>query len=209
MQEKGSVMRTNGSSVFGVRFQKLPLSRAAAFAALLCLSSGVLPGRAALFPPRNDDSMTSMGVFKLVVEAPFRSLLAPDVGLNGYPGYVSADGRLTSPLLLDFATTVGRSDPYARPLAGSVDVGNPTMGLQGYGDYPYTPFIFGFAPAGTRELLTQIRSFALATSSEGCRQDPRVPFVPINWTMVKAGPGQGLARKSVGMVQRRADALPG
>lgn len=164
---------------------------------------------AGLYPPRGDDTMSSMGVFKLVVSPPFRSLLAPDVGLNGYPGYVSADGRLTSPLLLDFATTVGRSDPYPRPLAGTVDVGNPTMGLQGYADYPYTPFIFAFAGAGTKELLTQIRSFALSTTVESCRQDPRVPSVPMNWTMVKAGPGQGVPRKSVGMVQRRADALAG
>src|SRR5258708_2908657 len=113
-------MRTNGSSVVGVRFQKSILSRAAACAgaALLSFGPAVFPGRAALFPPRNDDTMTSMGVFKLVVENPFRSLLAPDIGLNGYPGYVSADGRLTSPLLLDFATTVGRSDPYPRPLVG-------------------------------------------------------------------------------------------
>ena len=202
-------MQRHGSFVFGNWFRKSFLCAAVAVAVLLGFGPALVPGHAALFPARGDDVMSSMGVFKVVVEPPFRSLLAPDVGFSGYPGYLSADGRLTSPLLLDFATTVGRSDAYARPLAGTVDVGLPTMGLQGYGDYPYTPFIFGFAPVGTRELLTQIRSFALATSIEGCRQDPRVPFVPINWTMVSAGPGQGVPRKSVGMVQRRADALAG
>ena len=176
-------MRYNGWSAFdGVRFQNnspSPLLRAAACALLLSFGPAALPGRAALFPARGDDSMSSMGVFKLVVDPPFRSLLAPDVGFNGYPGYVSADGRLTSPVLLDFATTVGRSDPYARPLVGTVDVGSPTLGLQGYADYPYTPFIFGFAPAGTRELLTQIRSFALSSNNrEQCPPDPRVPTRP-------------------------------
>src|SRR5213592_275628 len=118
-------MRHNGSSAFKSQFQRSLscLLPAAAGAALLYFGPTVLPGRAALFPPRGDDTMSSMGVFKLVVDPPFRSLLAPDVGFNGYPGYVSIDGRLTSPVLLDFATTVGRSDPYARPLVGTVDVG--------------------------------------------------------------------------------------
>ncbi|MEY2409010.1 MAG: hypothetical protein QOF48_1680 [Verrucomicrobiota bacterium] len=164
----------------------------------------LVPGLAQVFPPQGDDAMSSMGVFKLVVAPAFRSLLAPDVGLAGYPGYQSVDGRLTSPLLIDSMTTVGRSAPHNRPLVGSLDIGLPSMGLVSYGNYPFIPSLFATAPAGTREILTQIRSFALLTAGQRCtNNDPRVPVVPISWRMIYAGPGQGVTRKSIGMVQER------
>jgi len=175
-----------------------------AMAVLLALSVASPRALAQIFPPRGDDSMFSMGVFKVVVNPPYRSLLAPSGPLFGYPGYVSADGRLTSPLLFDFNTQVGRSDPYNRPLGGTVDVGVPTMGLQGYGDYPLIPAAWSGAPAGTREILTRIRSLALRSSSQECRNtDPRVPHPPIDYQFVSAGPAQGVAAKTVGMVQER------
>lgn len=161
------------------------------------------PVAAATFPARGDDSMFSMGVFRVVVVPSFHSLMEPGPGLFGYPGYVSADGRLTSPKLLDFSTIVGRSDPHNRPLAGATAIGNPSMGNFGYGDYPIIPFSFGGAPAGTREILTRIRNLALNTSNQECSNhfDPRVPSVPISHRMVYAGPMQGVARPSLGMVQ--------
>src|SRR5262245_30074069 len=180
-------------------------------AAIFSLGAGLPQASAAVFPSRadGDDVMTSMGVIRVVVSPSFRFLTAPSAVLNGYPGYQPADGRLTSPLLFDTNTIVGRSDPYNRPLVGSRSVGLPSMGLQGISDYPLTPPLFSGMPAGTHELLTRIRNLGLRTSSQSCAQDPRVPFVPINHRMVYGGPDQGVARPSIGMVQRRSDAPAG
>jgi len=180
---------------------------AATFAAMFSFGSGVPRVTAALFPPQGDDVMTSLGVFKVLVAPAYRSLLAPSGALVGYPGYVSADGRLTSPLLFDSSTRVGRSDPYGRAPLGPLDVGAPSMGLQGYVDYPFIPAAFSAAPLGTREILTRIRSLALRTTCTN--SDPRVPHPPINYQMVSAGPDQGIAAKSVGMVQRLTNAPAG
>lgn len=160
-----------------------------------------------IFPPQGDDSTPSMGLFRLVVAPAFQPLMGPTVASNGYPGYRSSDGRLTSPVLLDNATTIGRSAPHNRVFGGSAPVGVPSMGNIGYADFPATPFIFAAAPAPTREIFTRIRSFALLTSPERrCTNDARVPTVPLSWRMVYAGPDQGVARKSIGMVQEN---IPG
>ena len=173
-------------------------------AILMALGSG-LHGLAATFPAQGDDTTFSIGIFRLMVAPAFRPLLAPGVGTNGYPGYRSSDGRLTSPMMFDTATTIGRSGRHDRLLVGSVPVGIPSMGNIGYADYSAIPFLWAAAPAPTEEILTQIRSFALQTvvrPDQGCTNaDPRIPQIPLSWVMVKAGPAQGVIRKSLGMVQ--------
>src|SRR3990172_6956167 len=65
------------------------------------------PVAAQTFPAQGDDTMSSLGVFRVVVAPAFRPLLAPapPTYTSGYPGYRSADGRLTSPALIDSMTT--------------------------------------------------------------------------------------------------------
>ena len=171
---------------------------------LLGVAGGEERVSAQIFPPRGDDTTPSMGVFRVIVVPAFTNLFAPAVGLNGYPGYHSADARLTSPVLIDNTTMIGRSDRHDRLLAGSVPVGLPIMDNLGYGDYVYKPAIFAFAPPPTEEILTQIRHLALSTTlrSDQCPNDPRIPTVPVNWLMVYGGfDFFGTARKSIGMVQ--------
>ena len=170
---------------------------------LVLLGSGVC-SQAAIFPAQGDDTTFSIGIFRLMIAPAFRPLLAPGVGTNGYPGYRSSDGRLTSPMMFDTMTTIGRSSRHDRLLVGSVPVGLPSMGNVGYVDYAAIPFLWAASPAPTEEILTQIRSFALQTvvrTDQGCSNaDPRIPSIPLSWVMVKAGPAQGVVRKSLGMV---------
>lgn len=170
------------------------------------LLAGGQPGRAQTFPVApGDDTTFSIGIFRLMIAPAFRPLLAPAVGTNGYPGYRSSDGRLTSPMMYDNTTTIGHSSRHDRLLVGNKAVGSPNMGNVGYSDYAAIPFLWAAAVAPTEEVLTQIRSFALQTVNRPDKQctnsDPRIPSIPINWAMVKAGPGQGVTRKSLGMVQ--------
>jgi len=180
------------------------------FSTLLVVFATLLGGSersaAAIFPGQGDDSTPSMGVFRITVDPAFRLLMQTNGGFLAYAGYKPSDGKLTSPLCIDNATTIGRSGPHDRLLGGSVPVGLPSMGNVGYADYTIIPALFGTAPVGTREILTQIRSFLLESVTPGtagrqCPPDPRVPAVPLAWPMVKAGPDQGLTLRSIGMVQ--------
>jgi hypothetical protein len=194
--------KTQSSIALKVRFGSV-------YSTLLLVFSVLLGGSgercaAQIFPAQGDDTTFSIGIFRLMIAPAFRPLLAPAVGTNGYPGYRSSDGRLTSPMMFDPATTIGRSSRHDRLLVGSVPVGIPSMGNVGYADYPAIPFLWAAAPAPTEEILTQIRSFALVSESrvDQCpTNDPRVPQIPLSWLMVKAGPAQGVTRKSLGMVQ--------
>jgi hypothetical protein len=172
---------------------------------ILGLLGGGVRGVAATFPAQGDDTTFSIGIFRVMIAPTFRPLLAPGVGTNGYPGYRSSDGRLTSPMMYDNSTTIGRSSRHDRLLVGNVPVGIPSMGNAGYSDYAVIPSLWATAPAPTEEILTQIRSFALQTDAHADKNctnsDPRIPSVPISWVMVKAGPAQGVTRKSLGMVQ--------
>jgi hypothetical protein len=169
---------------------------------LLNSSSRVM---AATFPAQGDGTNISVGIFRLVIAPAFRPLLAPAVGTNGYPGYRSSDGRLTSPMLSDAATSIGRSSRHDRLLVGNAPVGLPSMGNVGYSDYAAIPSIFATSPAPTEEILTQVRSIAqqcVANSYGQCPgSDTRVPNIPFSWVMVKAGLTQGVTRKSLGMMQ--------
>ncbi len=166
---------------------------------------------AQVFPPQNDDMTPSMGVFRLIVDPLFRPLLGPTgppTSFPGYPGFHSSDGRLTSPMLIDPATTIGRSNPnprltpFPQPLgSGSWDV------INGYGDYPAIPFAWFAAPVGTDEVLTEIKSFMLetvgsSTGQAGCT-NTLVPTAPPGYEMVKAGTFAGVSPRSIGIVQER------
>jgi hypothetical protein len=156
-----------------------------------------------------------MGVFRIIVDPLFQPLLGPTgppTSFAGYPGFHSSDGRLTSPMLIDSATTIGRSNPHPRPTpfpqplgAGSWDVVN------GYSDYPAIPFTWFAAPLNTDEVLTEIKTFVLqtvgsATGQEGCT-NPLVPMAPPGYQMVKAGTVAGVVPRSLGIVQE--DGPPG
>lgn len=200
--------------------QNAPFSRKfrraafAAFAFLLFVILAAQPSRAAVFPPQGDDVTPSMGVFRIVVDPLFRPLLAPTgppTSFAGYVGFHSSDGRLTSPMLIDSSTTIGRSNPnprltpFPQPLgAGSWDV------LLGYSDYPSIPFAWFAAPLGTDEVLTEIKTFVLKTVNDATGQhcpNPLIPTAPPNYPMVKAGTFAGVSPRSLGIVQE--DGLPG
>ena len=176
------------------------------FLAFCVLLAAIQPGAA--IPPQGDDVTPSMGVFRIVVDPLFRPLLSPTgppTPFVGYLGFHTSDGRLTSPLLIDKSTIIGRSNPndrfypFPQPLgAGSWDI------INGYGDYPALPFLWFAAPPPTREVLTEIRTFVLSTVSDPAGQhctNTLVPLVPPNYTMVKAGTFAGVSPRSLGIVQ--------
>lgn len=157
-------------------------------------------------PGPANDTTPSMGLFRIVVDPAFRLLMEPGPGLSGYPGYVSADGRLTSPVMIDNFTTIARSSRHDRLFLGTKPVGVPSLGPVGYADYAAIPPEFALSPPPTEEIFTQIRSLRLRTTPERqcTNTDPRIPSVPVSWDMVLAGPENGLEPvllKSVGMVQ--------
>jgi hypothetical protein len=166
------------------------------------------------FPPQGDDTTPSMGVFRIIVDPLFRPLLGPTgppTSFSGYTGFHSSDGRLTSPMLIDSSTIIGRSNPHPRPTpfpqplgAGSWDV------INGYADYPGIPFLWFTAPNTTDEVLTEIKTFVLrtvnATTGNGCT-NTLVPTAPPNYPMVKAGTFAGISPRSIGIVQE--DGPPG
>lgn len=177
---------------------------------------------AATFPagPDDDTNMLSIGVFRIIVAPEFHTLVEPRVGYNGYAGYHSADGRLTSPMLIDFNTQVGRGAPHNRPnpaplpnfpwysyFPDPIGAGAPpwdSPGIASYADYPATPAVFQLAPNNTEEVLTEIKSFILVTTPLSQCSNSMVPQVPTNWPMVRAGTFAGVAPRSIGMVQEMA-----
>ena len=174
----------------------------------LCALVAVQRVPAQVFPPQGDDLTPSMGVFRIVVDPLFRPLLSPTgppTSFVGYIGFHSSDGRLTSPMLIDSSTIIGRSNPNSRlyafpqPLgAGSWDV------INGYTDYSAIPFLWAAAPPPTEEVLTEIKTFVLSTVSPATGQictNPLVPVVPISYAMIKAGTFAGVSPRSLGIVQ--------
>jgi hypothetical protein len=179
---------------------------------LLTLGPAMPRAWGANFPPQGDDTTPSMGLFRLVVEPSFRILLdpsGPPTSYLGYVGYHSVDGRMTSPTLLDKTTEIGRSGRnnrfYPFPGAGIPIGAGSWDSVFGYSDYAAIPFAFFAAPANTEEVLTEIKKFILSTQSRTTQEctntDPRVPTVPIDWPMVRAGTFAGVTPRSLGMVQ--------
>lgn len=105
----------------------------------------------AAFPGGGDDNTDSMGRFKIVVNPAFQPLMA------GYPGYDGA-GRLTSPVLYDGATVIGRSGVHGH--GDAVDTGGATVGTAGTvvsdGSFAVQPSGFQ-GPTYTREVHTEVR----------------------------------------------------
>jgi hypothetical protein len=114
----------------------------------------LLASARAQFPPQGDDTMPSLGQFKIWVTPAFRPLF------TGYPGYNPVRGELTSPVLADRQTVIGRSSPHTH---GSVaDVSGTPCGTANVvvRDSHFLIQPFGFqAPAGTREVHTHVVSF--------------------------------------------------
>ncbi len=150
-----------------------------------------------------------MGVFRITVDPAFRPMMGTGGVFLAYAGFQPADGKLTSPLCVDNATTIGRSDPNTRPYLGSfpIPIGAGSWdSIASYAAYPLIPALWAAAPGPTREVLTEIKSFILVsvaggTAGQRCPPDPRVPEVPINWPMVQAGTFAGISPRSLGMVQ--------
>ncbi len=174
--------------------------------AVLLGPGGGQRGAALDFPGQGDDTTFSMGVFRIVVDPIFRTLLEPAGPDVTYPGYSLADFKVTSPLCIDNMTTIGRSAPMVRPRIFPTPIGAGSWDtVLGYGAIPATPFTWLFAPANTAEVVTEIKSFVLSSVStsagqEHCPPDPRVPPVPLNWPMVKSGTFAGVSPRSLGLV---------
>jgi hypothetical protein len=83
-----------------------------------------------------------------------------------YPGYDSTTGRLTSPVLSDSNTVIGRSTPHED--GNAADTGGTPVGTAGTlvsdGDFAARPDGFE-GPPGTREVHTAIRRFNLTDPS--------------------------------------------
>jgi hypothetical protein len=162
---------------------------------------------AQVFPPQGDDTTTSMGVFRITVDPAFYPLVSAAGALVAYPGYNATGGKLTSPLCIDNATTIGRSNPNSRFYSFPQPVGLGSWDvINGYGDYAAIPFLWFAAPAPTEEVLTEIKSFILSSVSPSvdgrqCPPDPRIPAVPLSWAMVRAGTFAGVTPRSLGIVQ--------
>lgn len=204
--------------------------------ATVFLGLSVWPCAAQFPAAAGNDTTFSMGVFRIIVNPDHTNLVAPAVALNGYPGYHSSDQTLTSPVLLESTITIiGRGAPHNRTApagvppyypyfpAGTGDVIDPLninpitlfppfdrIGASSTSYYPdYAPGIppaWSLAPPPTREVLTEIENFQLATAGsagdQGCT-NPVTPTIPISWTMVKAGTAAGVGARSLGMVQSK------
>jgi hypothetical protein len=107
-----------------------------------------------------DDVAPSMGMFRIAVRPAFQPIMV------GKPGYDAGTHRLQSPLLFDSQTTIGRSGFLTEGSVGDI-VGVP-VGTAGTlvkdSDMTATPAAFN-APAGQREVHTEVRKFDLTDGS--------------------------------------------
>ena len=186
--------------------------------------------------PTSLDMTYSFGLFQIYVSSDFvqsghdlmdagtyNSINYPGIypgwqpgAVTGYPG---AAGTLTSPIVFDSTTTIGRSAPQTRPYLPS------GPGIQ-VGSLAYTDFIYNYGQlsppfsftgvAGTREVLTEIDHFTLTFGGQNSCANCSVPNVPCypptvgTYPMVMAGqynttPGVGPLLPSYGMVQSLAN----
>jgi hypothetical protein len=114
-----------------------------------------------VFPAaKGDDITNSLGTFVLAVNPVFQPFM------TGYPQWNTNTKRLTSPLLFDQATTIGRSAPFPVGSVGDsngVPVGTVNT-IVSNGSYALIPTLFP-SPSNTWEVKTQIRSFNLTDGS--------------------------------------------
>jgi hypothetical protein len=138
------------------------------------------------FPPGGDDVTQSMGMFRVIVEPQFWTLMA------GYPGYGVVNGvhRLVSPVMFDNATLIGRSsihqDGDAADLAG-VPVGSAKTIIS---DASFSLVPPGFAgPPGIAEVHTEIRSLNMTSGGAAVRAGINAPGRPISPGEIEANAG--------------------
>lgn len=108
------------------------------------------PDALAQFPGQGDDVTQSLGQFRIVVNPAFQPMMA------SYPGYDGLSFRLTSPVLYDPATLIGRSNPLFDGSAadtGGVAVGTAAI-LVSESSLSVEPG--GLGPMNTREVHTEI-----------------------------------------------------
>jgi len=131
-----------------------------------------------VFPPRGDDIESSAAKFVIAIEPKFWSMMA------GYPEFEVINGvhRLSSPMLFDRTTVVGRSDLLHH---GDVaDVGGAPVGVSGTmvadGDISFRPPGFEGA-AGTPELHTEMHTLNLVdVSGVAVRAGTAAPDRPLS-----------------------------
>lgn len=139
------------------------------------------------FPGQGDDTAPSLGTFEIFIAPNFQAMM------TGYPGYNVGTGILTSPVLSDPTTIIGRSAPH---LDGSPpDVNGTPVGSAGVivADANFTIVPPGFqGPPGTREVHTRIADFNIAGLG--------------GLVMVRAGASAPGRPDSVGEVESLSDA---
>ncbi|MBI2924218.1 MAG: hypothetical protein HYY24_00760 [Verrucomicrobia bacterium] len=138
------------------------------------------------FPGLGDDTTTSLGTFRIIVEPAFQPLMA------GYPGYDGVS-RLNSPLLFDPATMIGRSDPFTH---GSLaDTTGTPVGTAGtlVSDSLFTLVPGGFqGPEGTREVHTEVRSLNMTAGPVAVRAGTAAPSQPVSLGEVESKSADGV-----------------
>jgi hypothetical protein len=133
-----------------------------------------------IFTNRGDDTTPSLGTFVLAVNPAFQPFM------SGFPGWNATTKRLTSPLLYDSSTTIGRSSPLTN--GTPADTAGVPVGTAGTivasSNLTLVPSLFN-GPTGTREVHTEIRSLNMAGSGAA----------------VRAGTAAASSPKSLGEVQ--------
>ena len=124
--------------------QAVPVLMALAFLSIIA------PGARAQFPPQGDDVTQSLGQFRIVVNPTFQPMMA------GYPGYAPSTARLTSPVLYDPATLIGRSNPLFD--GSAADTGGVAVGIAAVlvSESSLSVQPGGLGPMNTREVHTEI-----------------------------------------------------
>jgi hypothetical protein len=146
--------------------------------------ANTIPGlSAAQFPAAGDDVTSSLGQFKIVVDSHWEAAIEANPAYKPYLKNSGGHLSLTSPVLFDPVTTIGRSDPL---LSGSAeDINGVIAGTIEPNKIKETDFALkpvGFeGPSGTREVHTFIQSLHLSGSGfevKAGRQAPLRPMCP-------------------------------
>jgi len=133
---------------------------ASAFAAGSLFDKGAAP------PGPADDIAPSMGVFRIVVDAPWQPWF--NANLAAGPFWDPVTGKLTSPVLYDNTTTIGRSAAHTQ--GSAADVGGASVGTAATsvkdGDMMFPPG-YNSANPSRYEVHTEVRKLNL-TDGPGC-----------------------------------------
>ena len=234
-------MKTNFSLSSGFQIKSGSFFSSLFLGGSLLLGLGVQRCAAQYFPATaGDERSYSIGVFQLTVDPAFAYLFTAYPNTPGhyyYPGYSPSSGVLTSPVMYDFSDTwiavsashvrnVGSPGYFTSPDPGGVRVGASSVYpaffpdfIPSYSSYAVLPTAFATAPNGIDEIMTEIESFNLATTTGSSGElscsnaDPRVPSVPVSVNMVVAGPAYipnlPQNRRSIGMVQQLTPTVAG